>query len=315
MREEKEPPRFLLTIAICTRDRADLLHECLTRLYGQAAKLEQIQVLIVDNGSTDDTARVVKKFSNGSPRWTYLVESKKGLSHARNAALTAANSDWLAFLDDDARPLPGYVARLRQLVQEGDFDCVGGVYFPWYRDGRKVWFRDSYASNADVISEFGDLPEGRYASGGNILLRTRTVVDVGGFRTDLGMAGRRLGYGEEVRLQVELRKRGYRISADPTLQVEHLTALRKQSLGGMFRSAWAIGRDRWTTFDDQPTLSVLIGVARRIFTRPLVAVYGELFKESEPTYWQSLVLAMGRPIIGTVAELLAGIRLSLLGRP
>lgn len=200
-----------VSIAICTHDRARLLGECLTALHVQAQEMADVQVLVIDNGSTDDTVQVTSKFSGLFPCWRCVTEPDIGLSHARNRALSVAEADWIAFLDDDARPLAGYIARLKSLVREGVFDCVGGLYLPWYRDGRKAWFRDSYASNAEMIDKFGELQEGCFASGGNCLLRKQAVLDVGGFRGDLGMAGGQLGYGEETRLQIELRRRGYRI--------------------------------------------------------------------------------------------------------
>jgi len=302
------PASPLVSIVICTRNRAQLLRECLKALHDQVEEMSNVQMLVIDNGSTDDTQRTIAEFANHFPHWSCVIEPDPGLSHARNRALAVAGADWLAFLDDDGRPLAGYVARLKRLASEGAFDCVGGLYLPWYRDGRKPWFRDDYASNTGTIDSFGELPAGCYASGGNCLLRKQAVLDAGGFRADLGMAGRRLGYGEETRLQVEMRKRGWRIGADPALRIEHLAAMGKQSLGVMLRAAWAVGRDRWTTFDEHPTLPVLLGVARRIVTRPLVALYRELFLEPQASHWQNLLLAAGRPPVGAAAELLAGLR-------
>jgi hypothetical protein len=143
------------------------------------------------------------------------------------------------------------------------------------------------------------------------LLRKQAVLDSGGFRVDLGMVGMRRGYGEETRLQVEMRRYGFVIGADPELRIEHLAPLRKQSVVSMLHSAWAVGRDRWATFDESPALRVLLGVARRIVTRPLVALYVEVFRERDLTRWQNLMLALGRPIVGTMGELLAGLRLAL----
>lgn len=273
--------------------------------------MNDVQVLVVDNGSTDDTHWVMADFSTSFPHWLGVTEPKVGLSHARNRALASADADWIAFLDDDARPLAGYVSRLKVLGGEGTFDCVGGVYLPWYRDGRKPWFRDAYASNAAAIQGFGDLPAGRHASGGNCLLRRQAALEAGGFQSELGMTGARRAYGEETRLQIELRRKGGRIGGDPELLVEHLAAMPKQSLGVMFQSAWRVGRDHWATFDEHPTIGVMLGRVRRLITRPLIALYQELFRETERRSWQSVALAMGRPLAMTLGELSEGIRLAV----
>jgi GT2 family glycosyltransferase len=313
MTEDASRRPAMVTIAICTRNRADLLRACLASLFEQIEDLGDVQVLIVDNGSTDHTLAVVTEYADRFSCCASVTERNIGLSHARNRALTDAEAAWVVFLDDDARLLPGYVRRLGFLVREDAFDLVGGLYIPWYREGRKPWFRDRYASNADSICCIGPLSSGRYASGGNCLLRKKAALDAGGFRTDLGMAGSRTGYGEETRLQIEMRRRGYAIGADPALRIEHLAPLHKQSVVFMLGAAWAVGHDRWTTFGERPTLPVLLGVARRIVTRPLAAFYEEVFRESQRSHWQNLVVEGGRPIVGTVAELLAGVRLAIRG--
>jgi glycosyltransferase involved in cell wall biosynthesis len=305
------PATPVLTIAICTRNRATLLSECLSALHEQVAEMTEMQLLVVDNGSTDDTAQLVAGFRERFPMMRLVVEEDIGLSHARNRALSESACDWIAFLDDDARPLAGYVARLRYLVGKDMFDSVGGVYLPWYRDGRKAWFRDAYGSNASVIKHFGALPVDRNASGGNWLLRRSAALAVGGFRPDLGMAGGRIGYGEETRLQIELRRRGYRVGGDPDLVVEHLVPMRKQSLLHLMRSAWAVGRDHWATFDAYPTTRVMLGRIRRLLTRPLISLYNEIVNQPEPCNWRTLLLAFGRPLLMTLSELVAALRLIL----
>lgn len=313
MNELKAVQPCLLSIAICTRNRAQLLYECLKALHGQLVDMHDVQVLVVDNGSTDDTRRVLADFSSRFPHWLGVKEPEVGLSHARNQALASTGADWIAFLDDDAKPLAGYVSRLKALASEGSFDCVAGVYLPWYRDGRKPWFRDSYASNVSSIQRFGDLPVGIHASGGNFLLRKQAALDAGGFRSELGMAGSRRAYGEETRLQIELRRKGRRIGGDPELLVEHLTAMPKQSLCAILHSAWSVGRDHWATFDEYPTAGVMLGRVRRLLSRPLLALYKELFRQSERCSWQSVVLAIGRPLVMTFGELSEGMRL-IFGR-
>lgn len=305
----------LVTVAICTRNRADLLRECLCALHAQARDLSSVQVLVVDNGSTDETQEVMREFSNRFAKWLGVTEPRTGLSHARNRALACAETDWVAFLDDDARPLHGYASRLQMLAAGGEFDCVGGVYLPWYRDGRKAWFRDSYASNSASIQVFGELPTGRNASGGNCLLRRQAALDAGGFSAELGMTGKRRAYGEETRLQFEMRRMGFLIGGAPDWRVEHLAPLTKQSLLELLQLAWRVGRDHWATFGEYPTAGVLLGRVRRLVSRPLVGLHRELSSDNkQPRHWQNLVLAIGRPLLMTLGEVAEAIRLRMAGK-
>lgn len=300
-----------VTVAICTRNRAQLLRECLSALHAQAGELGSMQVLVVDNGSTDDTQQVMIEFATRFTYWLGVKEPRVGLSHARNRALACAGTEWIAFLDDDARPLAGYASRLRALADKGEFDCVGGVYLPWYRDGRKSWFRDSYASNAAVAGDAGPLPEGRFASGGVMLVRIGALLGVGTFDPRLGMAGGQMGYGEETLLQVALRRAGGRLGFDPQWRIEHLVPPAKQRVSWLLLSAWTVGRDSWLALGRQPGVVDLLRMLRRLFSRPVIGLWRESRGRNESRAWQNLVLAAGRPFLLTLGELVAGVRLML----
>ena len=57
-----------------------------------------LELIVVDDGSTDETARIVARFGN---RLTYRYQTNAGVSAARNSGASIARSDWLAFLDAD----------------------------------------------------------------------------------------------------------------------------------------------------------------------------------------------------------------------
>jgi len=308
-----EKDTVTVTIAICTHNRAGLLRECLSALKKQLAEFPSFQVLVVDNGCTDETQQVMGEFAGQFSNWLGVKEKKLGLSHARNRALDCADGDWVAFLDDDARVLPGYASCLEGLVRNDEFDCVGGVYLPWYQQGRRNWFRDSYASNKETIQIFGELPAGRNASGGNCLFKKRVALAAGGFNASLGMVGRRRVFGEETRLQIEMRRRGARIGGNPDWLVEHLVPISKQSITKILALAWRVGRDHWVSFDEHPTGKLIIGRIRRLVTRPLVGLYQESGCDA-PRYWQNIVLAFAKPLVMTLGELVEAVRLRLVSQ-
>lgn len=87
-----------ISVAIVTRNRETYLEECLRSLIKQIVM--PIEVVIVDNGSTDRTNDLCKKYSNILPI-RYYFESKIGTAYARNRALAVSLSPITAFLDDD----------------------------------------------------------------------------------------------------------------------------------------------------------------------------------------------------------------------
>lgn len=268
-----------------------------------------VEIIVVDNKSTDETPTVVDRFRHELSTLRYVREEQQGLSYARNRGLREAKADWVAYLDDDARVLAGYLERLRGWVGSGVFDCVGGVYLPWYRDGRKHWYLDEYGSNSDLSQAAGELSPGTFASGGICLFRRDPLLAVGGFPTSLGMTGNKLGYGEETRVQVLLRERGFRIGFDPEWRIEHFTPVSKQSIRWILRSAYASGRDSWQTFGDQPTLLALATLLRKLVTRPVSQFFRSFRQQGAWRSWRNPVLALLQPLALTSGQLLEGLRI------
>jgi len=96
-----------LTVIVCTFNRASKLPVSLNALAGQTAR-DQIQVVVVDDGSNDDTADVAQKYSVDFLR----LEVNQGASAARNAGIARARAEFVAFTDDDVEVPPDWAERL-----------------------------------------------------------------------------------------------------------------------------------------------------------------------------------------------------------
>src|SRR5206468_3234707 len=104
---ESEPA---LTVAICTRNRRELLLRALASLAAQQARAAW-DVLVVENASDDDTRTAVAALAGDFPvPLAVASEPVRGLSHARNRALREARGRAVVFLDDDATCRAGWVA-------------------------------------------------------------------------------------------------------------------------------------------------------------------------------------------------------------
>ena len=101
--------RPMLTVAVCTRNRAELLKECLDSVVSQIDSAKNVEVLAVDNGSTDGTAETCGAFEGHGFPFKYAFEPEPGLSRARNRAIAEANGEAIAFLDDDAVVCDGWL--------------------------------------------------------------------------------------------------------------------------------------------------------------------------------------------------------------
>lgn len=97
---------MLVSVVIPTYNRADLLCEALESVFAQTYK--DLEVIVVDDGSNDNTGEVLAEFGN---RIQAVRLGRSGISAARNAGINAATGEYLAFLDSDDLWLPTKIER------------------------------------------------------------------------------------------------------------------------------------------------------------------------------------------------------------
>jgi glycosyltransferase involved in cell wall biosynthesis len=185
----------LLTVVICTFNRADRLPRCVGALLAQDdVAMLPWELLVVDNNSTDHTRRVVDTLASESilpVRYTF--ESRQGLNHARNHGIDQARGTYIAYIDDDIRVSAGWLNAVRAALRAHDPDAIGGrihleltgVLPPWIRGDMRGFLGHQ---------DFGDEPfqmDGRrhYPFGGNMTIHRRVFERIGYFDTKLGRRG------------------------------------------------------------------------------------------------------------------------------
>jgi glycosyltransferase involved in cell wall biosynthesis len=112
-----------LSVVICSLNGAAGVDRCLTALAEQ--KDADLQVIVVDDGSTDETSEVAR----GHGVTVLRHETNRGASAARNTGTRAATAPVVAFLDDDCEPDPEWARELVDAYEEGVIG-VGGPLVP-----------------------------------------------------------------------------------------------------------------------------------------------------------------------------------------
>src|SRR5215471_18449301 len=130
----------MLSVCICTYNRAQSLARTLDTLAAQnGIDWATVEVIVVDNNCTDDTADVVAAAAARLPV-RRVIEQAQGLANARNRALSVSRGPWIIFTDDDVllEPdwLPSY-AEAFEAFPEASF--AAGRIVPLWKRGYPGW--------------------------------------------------------------------------------------------------------------------------------------------------------------------------------
>ena len=118
------PGAGLLSVVVPMYNVAPYLERCLTSLVSQSYR--QLEILLVDDGSTDATAAIAAGYARRDRRVKLLTLPHAGNGRARNAGIAAATGRYLAFADaDDVVPAGAYAAMVESLARTGSDFCVG----------------------------------------------------------------------------------------------------------------------------------------------------------------------------------------------
>lgn len=236
------------TVVVCTRDRIDLLTGCLDSLEHQTlADGDRVDVVVVDNGSTDGTRGWLTRWAATDPERRRVVqEPVAGLSRARNAGLATAGGEVVLFLDDDAVAPRGWVAaHLAAYRRTPGTTAVGGPVVLTWPEGRPRWLTpglEHWYSALDHGDEAGPFPPPHGPYGTNMSMRRDDVVAAGGFAERLGRRGRKLRSGEEAELWSRLWAAGGSIVYDPAALVLHRVTGGRSNRRWLLRRGWGQGR-------------------------------------------------------------------------
>jgi glycosyltransferase involved in cell wall biosynthesis len=115
-----------ISLIICTRDRCQQLVRCLQSVRGITFE-RPWELIVVDNGSVDETAAVVRQFiGNAEVSSAYVFEPKLGKSNALNKAIELARGKILAFTDDDCYPAPDFLSRVWSAFEDPSIGYITG---------------------------------------------------------------------------------------------------------------------------------------------------------------------------------------------
>lgn len=234
-------PKLKISVIIPTFNRAPLIGETIESLLSQERPVDEI--LIVDDGSADNTQEVLAKFG-GAVR-VYHQENA-GKAAALNRALDLAEGDLIWINDDDDILLPTAAAALATpLETDPDLSFCAGRHIDFTVDAQskeKVFRAPGYMRTSTPGRIFPDLLEGCHIFQPGLMVRKAVYSDVGPFRVDLMRS-----QDYEMLLRIARRHRGLQLAEEVFWHREH------EGKRGQVGMQFAAGQnaDRWAAFNGQ----------------------------------------------------------------
>jgi len=237
-----------ISVLVATRNRARQLERMLLSVEEQALDGRSCELIVVDNGSVDDTQSALKR------EWTRftlvaLYEETAGKSRALNRGLDVAAGDLVVFTDDDITASPNWLRSLYEaFVKYSSAAVFCGPIVPKFPPGTPEWMGDHYSAGG-MFGKFepdlteGPLPAGMLPFGANFAVR-RSVMQGMRFRLDLGPSeenGRM--FGEDSEFVGRFHRQSQDIIFVPDARVDHHIEPAQTEIPSLFERAFHIGRE------------------------------------------------------------------------
>ncbi|MFY9614744.1 MAG: glycosyltransferase family 2 protein [Candidatus Dormiibacterota bacterium] len=182
------------SIIVCTRNRSELLRDCIESLLQDSSEVAR-EVLVVDNGSSDDTAVVARSYvtADGGTPVRYVLAPRQGKSHALNLGVQQAAGALLLFTDDDVVVEDQWAASLCRAMEDEGVGVVGGRVRARWPQQPPPWLVGDVAA-ALGVRELGTEPKALEpidVIGANMALRAADLRDIPQpFNPELGPSGK-----------------------------------------------------------------------------------------------------------------------------
>jgi O-antigen biosynthesis protein len=220
----KDTPWPRISVVVCSYNGERTIRDCLEGLLD--LEYPDYEVIVVDDGSTDATAVIASEYD-----LRLIRTENRGLSNARNTGMEAATGEIVAYLDDDARPDPHWLAYLAAGFLSAEHAGIGGPNVAPPDDG----------TIADCVANAPGGPvhvllsdqEAEHIPGCNMAFRKTCLQAIGGFDPQFRVAG------DDADICWRLRQEGWTLGFSPAAMVWHH---RRSSVGAYLKQQRGYGR-------------------------------------------------------------------------
>ena len=221
------------SIIVPTLNQSRKLHQCLYRLSVLSFDPRMFEVLIIDNGSSDDTKDVSLSFQGKIMNWRYLYCASHGLMAARHMGCDKAQGQMLSYIDDDSLVDKNWLSGIDDAFKQEGVALVGGPCIPEYEGTPPDWIEYFWNQTPSgrvhyflSLVDFGDevlLIDPRNVFGCNYSIRKKIFLELGGTHPDYYPEKYRYFQGDgESGLTTKIQNANYKAIYHPKAKICHL---------------------------------------------------------------------------------------------
>ncbi len=219
-----------VSVVVPTYNRKESLRKCVDALLNQNFK--DYELIIVDDGSTDETDVMIKSLQEKNKNLVYLRQENKGPSVARNFGAEKSKGKIIAFTDDDCIVEKNWLKELLKGFGNKNVGIVGGNYIFHEEKGFiNLWQK----SNMKKSIERGRFKKPQFFESNNMAILKELFVSVAGFNPIFGPKDG----SEDLNLNYQVIKKGFGLTFREDARVLHL---HKRNLKGVLKQYYIAGR-------------------------------------------------------------------------
>ncbi len=265
-----------LTIVVATFNRAKLLELCLKSLEAQTLDRGLYEVIIVDNNSSDNTAKICEVFTSSNPNFRYTTEVAPGPSNARNTGWKLARGNYVAFMDDDGCAHPDWASKILTSFETVSPKpiAIGGKIIPRFEKKTPWWFSPeiemrSWGETPHFLT--GEVKSHGFAGSNMALSKTDVLLDPV-FSPKLGLNTQIQG-GEDTYIFLQLSKQNGDFWYDPDIIVYHWTAPHKISFVYQIKRSFQSGKTFRFIADRPGSFPIILKMIFSILIRVPIVIF------------------------------------------
>jgi glucosyl-dolichyl phosphate glucuronosyltransferase len=257
-----------ISVVVPTRNRVGLLGDTLASLAVQTLPRERYEVVVVDNGSTDETAALAEDaLRRDGVNGRCVIEPALGANLARNRGVATSRGRIVAFLDDDARAEPDWLEALLAAFAGGATNGVGGRIDLVWDTAPPRWQHRNYLqllAEFDLGAERCKVERYPYLVSANLAFTRQTFDRFGRFDPRLDRRGSSLLSMGDTEFCHRVVRGGGTLLYEPTAVVRHVVPKDRTRFSFLLRRSYCNGRslcqlkNRWRDLDAKTSHPALL---------------------------------------------------------